>query len=528
MLSAFVPRGQAPSWLPRGRTLAAEQWSRRHRALRRLLWAHALVLPLSAWGLGGVDALQNVVYGIPLVAFAILSGRGSDVRRQSVAVSLGLMTASALLVHASHGAVEAHFHFFVMLSLLTLYEDWLPYGVAAGYVLTYSALIGMLFPRDVLGHTGHPAAWAAVQTLFILAAGATNLVTWRMNELSREQAASALAAVQTQYEVTGVLAAAVSLHDAVPRLLDVMGRRLDWSMGLFWDGDPGKDRLHPASVWVADAARQLLMDDTVVRDAYARGESISRQAWDTRRPAWTESFAPYDSRPRPDYVRRVEQRSGLALPICSGGQVLGALAFTSTESRAFDDDLVELLENVSSQIGLFMERLRRSDEIGILQTVAMTDPLTELPNRRSWDARLPLELKRARHADQPLCLAVLDLDHFKAYNDTHGHGAGDRLLAEAGAAWSQAIRDDDLLVRYGGEEFAVILPTCGLEEADAILERLRAVVPGDVTCSVGLARWNRKESAEALVERADKALYAAKRGGRDRLALAPPPLVSAA
>jgi diguanylate cyclase (GGDEF)-like protein len=528
MFLAFTSRGQVSSWLPRGRTLAPEQSSRRHQALRRLLWAHAIGLPLFAWSLGGLSALQDVVYGVPLVAFAVLSGRGSNARHQAVAVSLGLMTASALLVHASHGAVEAHFHFFVMLSLLTLYEDWLTYGVAAGYVLTYSAVIGMLFPRDVLGHSGHPAAWAAVQTAFIFAAGATNLVTWRMNELSRDQAAAALAAVQTQYEVTGVLAAAVSLDDAVPRLLDVIGRRLDWSMGLFWNGDPGRDRLHPASVWVADAARQLLMDDTVVRDAYARGESISRQAWDTRRPAWAESFSPDDSCARPDFVRRVEQRSGLALPVCSGGQVLGALAFTSTETRAFDDGLVALLENVSSQIGLFMERLRRSDEIGVLQTVAMTDPLTELPNRRSWDERLPRELERAQQVGQPLCVALIDLDHFKAYNDSHGHGAGDRLLAEAGAAWSEAIRDNDLLVRYGGEEFAVILPTCGLEEAYAILERLRAVVPGEVTCSVGLARWNGKESARALVERADEALYAAKRAGRNRLALAAPPLISAA
>ena len=107
------------------------------------------------------------------------------------------------------------------------------------------------------------------------------------------------------------------------------------------------------------------------------------------------------------------------------------------------------------------------------------------------------------------------LDHFKAYNDRHGHPAGDRLLRAAAAAWQERLRKTDLLARYGGEEFAVLLPNCGVGDAMEIAERLRIALP-EGTCSIGVASWDRREEANALVDRADRALYAAKKGGRNR------------
>jgi diguanylate cyclase (GGDEF)-like protein len=114
-----------------------------------------------------------------------------------------------------------------------------------------------------------------------------------------------------------------------------------------------------------------------------------------------------------------------------------------------------------------------------------------------------------------LCVAIIDLDHFKAYNDHHGHQAGDLVLKGAASAWRAEVRSTDLLARYGGEEFVLLLPACALEDAVQIVERLRKVTPL-VTCSVGLARWDFQESPRELVERADQALYAAKAGGRNR------------
>jgi diguanylate cyclase (GGDEF)-like protein len=115
---------------------------------------------------------------------------------------------------------------------------------------------------------------------------------------------------------------------------------------------------------------------------------------------------------------------------------------------------------------------------------------------------------------------MLDLDHFKDYNDERGHQAGDRLLKQSAAAWATELRASDTLARYGGEEFTVALPGCTITNAKALVERLREVMPGGQTVSAGVACWNGRESAEELVGRADAALYQAKRNGRDQLVTA--------
>jgi diguanylate cyclase (GGDEF)-like protein len=164
--------------------------------------------------------------------------------------------------------------------------------------------------------------------------------------------------------------------------------------------------------------------------------------------------------------------------------------------------------------------LERSDLLARLEEVARTDDLTGLLNRRGWEEQLPRELARARRNSDPLCVAMLDLDFFKNYNDQRGHQAGDRLLKQSAAAWVSELRASDTLARYGGEEFSVALPGCTLVNAKDIVERLRAAMPGDQTVSAGVACWNGRESAEELVGRADAALYEAKRMGRDCLVTA--------
>jgi diguanylate cyclase (GGDEF)-like protein len=151
-------------------------------------------------------------------------------------------------------------------------------------------------------------------------------------------------------------------------------------------------------------------------------------------------------------------------------------------------------------------------EVGRL---AHTDSLTGVANRRAWDEEFPCELARAARSGRPLCLALLDLDHFKDYNDRHGHQAGHRLLKAAAAAWQGKLRKTDLLAHYGGKEFSVLLPDCELDNAMEIAERLRTAHP-DGTCSIGVAHWDRRERPAELVARADRTLYAAKEGGRNR------------
>jgi diguanylate cyclase (GGDEF)-like protein len=162
-----------------------------------------------------------------------------------------------------------------------------------------------------------------------------------------------------------------------------------------------------------------------------------------------------------------------------------------------------------------------------VRRLASIDPLSGIYNRRSWDDHLARELSRATRERRPLTVAMIDLDHFKRFNDEHGHPAGDRLLVETAAAWRSIIRATDILARYGGEEFAVALPDCSAEEAVVIMARLRAAVPMGQTCSAGVARWDGTESGAALIDRADRALYVAKNQGRDRLVVAEQPAAAA-
>jgi diguanylate cyclase (GGDEF)-like protein/PAS domain S-box-containing protein len=159
----------------------------------------------------------------------------------------------------------------------------------------------------------------------------------------------------------------------------------------------------------------------------------------------------------------------------------------------------------------------REELLEKVEILARSDALTGLPNRRALDEQLPREMARARRAGSSLCLALVDIDRFKDYNDSHGHLAGDELLRECAAAWDSVLRGEDTIVRFGGEEFLIVLPGCSSEQAAEVVERLRVATPGDLTCSAGLARWDLTETVDSLLNRADNALYEAKAEGRDRL-----------
>jgi diguanylate cyclase (GGDEF)-like protein len=156
------------------------------------------------------------------------------------------------------------------------------------------------------------------------------------------------------------------------------------------------------------------------------------------------------------------------------------------------------------------ERDRLLEQLDIL---AHADPLTGIANRRAWEAELERGLARGRRTGEPVSVALLDIDSFKAVNDAYGHSGGDSLLVAVASAWTEALRPDDALARIGGDEFAVLMPNCTEHEAGYVVERLRSGMPGPHSFSVGLATWDRAEPADRLMGRADDALYAAKRDG---------------
>jgi diguanylate cyclase (GGDEF)-like protein len=184
--------------------------------------------------------------------------------------------------------------------------------------------------------------------------------------------------------------------------------------------------------------------------------------------------------------------------------------------------LAALILVTSSALLLARSMRRQGELLSRIAGLARTDALTGIANRRAWEETLPMELERARRTGLPLSAALFDLDHFKAYNDRHGHQAGDRMLESFADALRTHLRKTDVVARYGGEEFGAILPDCGPEEARALVDRLREFTPGGQTFSAGVAFWDASESADALVARADRALYEAKRAGRNRTVVAPP------
>ncbi len=204
----------------------------------------------------------------------------------------------------------------------------------------------------------------------------------------------------------------------------------------------------------------------------------------------------------------------------------------------FDASVSALLFVLSMYAGVVFERLRRDRlEARELRTrlaaLALTDALTELPNRRHFEQRLEVELDRVRRYGGRCTIALLDVDWFKHYNDTLGHPAGDVVLKELAVVMRRELRMHDLVARYGGEEFAVIMVNTDRQEAVQAVERLRTVVErypfrdrevqpgGRVTVSGGLASFPEDaHRREELLRRVDKALYAAKRAGRNQIRVA--------
>lgn len=153
--------------------------------------------------------------------------------------------------------------------------------------------------------------------------------------------------------------------------------------------------------------------------------------------------------------------------------------------------------------------------------VARTDAVTSILNRRAWDEEVSRAVYRAHRSNEPLSMAILDIDHFKVFNDEQGHSAGDLVLHTLAQTWQAAVRYGDVLARYGGEEFSVLLPASNIESAYNIIERMRHLGPRGLTCSAGIAMLDAGESPAAMTSRADAALYEAKTKGRNQSVLAP-------
>lgn len=230
-------------------------------------------------------------------------------------------------------------------------------------------------------------------------------------------------------------------------------------------------------------------------------------------------------------------KSAARLPLSRHGTTIGCLQLASRDDRRFTVDMAtDYVERLAAIIAVCLDNAVQHEQ---LRRLSLIDVLTKAHNRRSFDQALERELNRAVRERQPLSCLMLDLDHFKSVNDSHGHQTGDRALRVLAHAIRQELRQTDLLARYGGEEFAVLLPNTEPVAGFHIAERIRrrtAATPVHLdkgsllmTVSVGLASWQPDETTSILPPRlpqlllaaADKALYQAKALGRDRVCSQP-------
>jgi diguanylate cyclase (GGDEF)-like protein/PAS domain S-box-containing protein len=476
----------ASGWqaLPKGGVLSEESWRARHRGIVVVLWAHVLALPvigvLRDQPLGGA-VLEASVVGLFALA-ACLSHLGTTTR--SAAATLGLVSSSAVLVHFFDGLIEAHFHFFVVVAVVALYQKWLPFLVAVGFVLLQHSVIGALFPHQVYSHAqgqANPWAWAVVHGSLILAESLTCLMYWRVSEnaLDREREARAQLADAHQD-----LADAQELSGMGSWDWDIGSGRVSWSDQLYLLAGLRKESFTPSI--------QSFLDLVHPEDRPEVAALLTAAAAD---PTGLD----FECR----WVR-------------ADGEI--RVVHSLSEFVAAPDGTVQSMFGTVHDV---TERRLMQEEI---ERLAFRDALTGLANRRLFLDRLEHVLSSQPRSGRSCAVLFLDLDDFKRVNDTLGHSAGDELLREVGRRLQGAVRPTDTVARLGGDEFALLLEDVDLASATALAERVQSMLrqkvwlQGTELCvraSIGIAVAEEDVTADDILRDADAAMYAVKIGGKD-------------
>jgi diguanylate cyclase (GGDEF)-like protein len=256
-----------------------------------------------------------------------------------------------------------------------------------------------------------------------------------------------------------------------------------------------------------DAIAPLWKGQRFPMEACISGWSMHRGAVATIEDIYEDPRIPHEAY-RPTFVRSL-----LMTPI-RPADPLGAIGMYWAHRHRPTSEEIALARALADSTAIALQHTRTLSELDRHRRLAVTDALTGLLNRRGWEEAL------AAHADTECSVAVIDIDDFKTYNDALGHAAGDQLLRSLTRNWIDVLRPGDVVARLGGDEFAVLRPDCAAEEALAVAERLRAEGERAAGASVGLATQRPGEPLGSVVERADRALYAAKRDGRNRVTAA--------
>jgi diguanylate cyclase (GGDEF)-like protein/PAS domain S-box-containing protein len=470
--------------LPQGKTLPPEVWRTRHRFMLGVIWLQLAGLTVASLVLH--ESAGAMTFGLlPILVCASAAALPTGSRRlRGSMVAFAALYCSAALVNLAHGATEAHFHFFVMVAMLASYEEWVPYLLAIGFVVVDHGLIGVFDPRAVYSNPSaiaSPWKWALIHGGFVVALSTVNVISWRLNEDVRAAAADALertrrseAEFRDAFEDAPIGMAIVDLNGRFERVNRALGQVTGFA---------------PEQL-----LEMRLSDIAIEHDEPASASSTERAA------------------------------SECQLVQADGSRGWGLLQRSIARDANGDPShvLVQLLDLTS----------RKQAELQLAHA-AEHDVLTGLPNRAYFERRAHMAIA-ALGDGRALALLFVDLDNFKVINDSLGHDAGDRLLVLVADRLRGVLRPDDVLARFGGDEFVILLPDTDEQGATATANRLRAELgrPCDlqgqrrfITASVGLTLSDRVDvSASDLLRDGDAAMYRAKISGKDSHVLFDPKL----
>ena len=395
--------------LPSGQTLPTDVWRRRHRAMLSILWLHAPGLAIfgvvQGFGVGHSLLEGSIVAGTAFLASQHWEGR----KVPSGLVSVGLLTSSAILVHMSGGVIEAHFHFFVMIVLLSLYEDWTPFLIAVAYVVVHHGVAGVLDPESVYNHPSAIAApwtWAAIHGLFIACAGVAAIAAWKLNEEFRAKFRSVAAIVE-------------SSHDAIfSESLD--GVITSWNEGATrtFGYSPEEILGRPASVLAphgrGDDVNPLL--DQIRTGANVESFETVRLAKDGRRLEVSVTLSPVR-----DPQGRVVAASVIARDITRAKELESALQRYAREVEAANQKLAETNKTLQEFVAIASHDVRGplSTILGFVTALPRTWDATSDEQKREFIAAIERAARRiARLVDDLLTVSKIDAGRISVYKQS--------------------------------------------------------------------------------------------------------------
>jgi diguanylate cyclase (GGDEF)-like protein len=312
--------------------------------------------------------------------------------------------------------------------------------------------------------------------------------------------------------VASAVNSSLALSEVLNVALTQAGRLMGAVAGAMYLVTPGK----------AEMRRQA--DYNLTHNARGAGRKLDEEPLRSVIPAMRPLVVPLDPEHAPGLDGGGHPAHVLVVPVHRSSQLMGAFELYLPDHRELREDQIDLLLGVAAQAAM---AISHAQLFQAQEENALTDELTKLPNRRYMAQRFLQEMQRARRSHKGLAFLMVDLDHFKAINDTFGHLHGDAVLADLAKILVSGKRESDVCARYGGEEFALILNETNETGAMTLAERIRskveaAIFPGDLklTISIGVAATDDDALFTSLIEKADQALYAAKQGGRNTVRIA--------